>query len=369
MIRAFKYKLKRPGKSVIAKFENHLALCRELYNAALQERRDAYILNKISLNYYDQANQLSEIKQSRGELKLIHSQVLQDTLRRVDKSFKSFFSRIKKGANFGFPRFKGKNRFKSFRYPQSGFELKGDKLKLSKIGTVRIRLSRDIEGKISTVTIIKDVDGWYVVFTVETEKCLLKPTGEAVGVDMGLESFVTLSNGEQIKCPQFLRNSESGLKRIQRAVARKKKGSQNREKLICRLQKKHLKIKRQRQDFLHKTANSLIERFDEIAVEQLGIRKMIKSHHFAKSIVDASWGYFLQMLDYKAENAGKKVCKVDPHGTSQTCICGEKVKKDLSIRLHKCPKCGLSMHRDIVAAKVILMRAGQTRKDVTYAVG
>lgn len=126
---------------------------------------------------------------------------------------------------------------------------------------------------------------------------------------MGLESFVTLSNGEQIKCPQFLRNSESGLKRIQRAVARKKKSSQNREKNICRLQKKHLKIKRQRQDFLHKTTNNLIERFDEIAVEQLGIRKMIKSHHFAKSIADASWDTFYKCLITKLKMLVKKFAR------------------------------------------------------------
>jgi putative transposase len=159
------------------------------------------------------------------------------------------------------------------------------------------------------------------------------------------------------------------LKKSQRAVSRKKKGSQSRKKAVLKLRKKHLKIKRQRADFLHKTANNMVARFDEIAVESLPIRQMVKNHHLAKSISDASWGNFLQYLNYKAENAGKRVWKVDAKNTSQTCICGEGVKKSLAVRQHQCQKCGLVNHRDLVSAQVILKRAGQTRQDVTYAVG
>ena len=370
-VKAFRFKIRQPSKAVVQRFGQTLSLCRELYNAGLQERRDAWKLNRVSLSYVEQANQLSEIKAVRDDLDTVHSQVLQDVLKRLDKTFKAFFGRVKKGEKAGFPRFKGASRFDSFCFPQSGFKLQGDKLTLSKIGSVRIRLSREITGKIKTCTIRREVDGWYVIFTAETEKEILPKTNQSIGIDVGLENFATLSNGEQINNPRFLRESEKSLKKSQRAVSRKARsaGSQSRKKAIVKLRKKHLKIKRQRADFLHKTANGLITRFDEIAVEDLKIRNMVKNHHLAKSIADASWGNFLQMLEYKAENAGKRVWKVNPNGTSQTCTCGETVKKTLAVRQHQCSKCGLSLHRDIVSAKVILQRAGKTRKDVTYAVG
>jgi len=368
-LKAYKYKIRRPSKAVVQRFGQTLSLCRELYNAGLRERRDAYRLNRISLSYVEQANQLIEIKQIRDDLETVHSQVLQDVLKRLDKTFKAFFSRVKKGEKAGFPRFKGASRFDSFCFPQSGFKLQGDKLTLSKIGSVRIRLSREIEGKIKTCTIRREVDGWYVIFTAETEKELLEKTGESIGIDVGLENFATLSNGEQIANPRFLRESEKSLKKSQRAVSRKARsaGSQSRQKVVVKLRKKHLKIKRQRADFLHKTANNLVGRFDEIAVESLQIRNMVKNHHLAKSIADASWGNFLQYLKYKAENAGKRVWKVDAKNTSQTCICGASVKKTLATRQHMCQKCGLINHRDIVSAQVILKRAvGRTVKDITY---
>ena len=366
-MKAYKFKIKRPTKVLVLRFEQTLDLCRELYNAGLQERRDALKLNRISISYVEQANQLGDIKAVRDDLETVHSQVLQDVLKRLDKTFKAFFGRVKKGEKAGFPRFKGKHRFDSFCFPQSGFKFVGDKLTLSKIGSMRIRLSREIVGKIKTCAIKQEVDGWYVIFTAETEKELLAKTGESIGVDVGLENFATLSNGEQIENPRFLRQSERRLKTAQRNVSRKRKGGNSRKKSVRLLRKQHLKITRQRQDFCHKTANSIVERFDEIAVENLQIRNMVKNHHLAKSIADASWGNFLQTLQNKAENAGKRVWKVNPNGTSQTCICGETVKKSLAIRHHNCSKCGLSLHRDIVSAKVILKRAvGQTVEELTY---
>ena len=268
-MKAYKYKIRRPSKAIVAKFEQTLDLCRELYNAGLRERRDAWKLNRISLSYVEQANQLSEIKAVRDDLETVHSQVLQDVLKRLDKTFKAFFGRVKKGEKAGFPRFKGASRFDSFCFPQSGFKLVGDKLTLSKIGSVRIRLSREIVGKIKTCTIKGEVDGWYVVFTLDVEKELLEKTGASVGVDVGVENLATLSNGEQIENPRFLRESERRLKTAQRNMSRKKKGGNNHKKAVRLLKKQHLKIKRQRADFLHKTANSIISRFDEIVVEEL----------------------------------------------------------------------------------------------------
>jgi putative transposase len=358
VIKSYKFKIRRPPRAVVARFEETLGLCRELYNAALQERRDAWRLNRVSISYIDQQNQLPETKNIREDLKDVYSQVLLDALRRLDKTFNSFFGRVKKGEKAGFPRFKGASRFDSFCFPQSGFKLVGDKLQLSKIGTMRIRLSRQIEGKIKTCTIKREIDGWFVVFVVESEKELFEKTGKTCGVDVGLENFATLSNGEKIENPRVLRQSERRLKTAQRSVSRKKRGGKNRKKAVLLLRKQHLKIKRQRLDFLHKTARQLVCDYDEIAVEDLNILGMVKNHHLAKSIMDASWATFLTILECKAENAGKRVWKVSARNTSQNCSnCGEKAQKSLSQRKHKCFSCGLELHRDQNAAINIQARA------------
>lgn len=369
-MKSFKYKVFTPNIQAAGKLNNCLRLCRELYNSALQERRDAYRLNQVSLNYYDQANQLSDIKEIRDDLQGVHSQVLQDILKRLDKTFKAFYARAKKG-QAGFPRFKGENGFDSFCFPQSGWKLEKDRLTLSKIGTLRLRLSREIKGKIKTVTVKKEIDGWYVIFACETEKELLEKTGESVGIDVGIKTFAKLSNGQEIPNPKFYRNEEAKLKRAQRKVSRKKKGSNRRRKTVELLRKQHLKIKRQRLDFLHKESLKLVRKYDEIAVEDLRITNMVKNHHLAKSIADASWGNFLNILTAKAENAGREIWKVNAKNTSQDCFaCGEKVPKSLSVRVHHCSNCGIILDRDENAAKNILKRAvGRTVKDVTYAVG
>lgn len=357
-MKSYKFKIKRPSKRIVQTFEQWLEVCRELYNAGLQERRDAWKLNRKRITFFDQSSQLPQIKLFRDDVAKVNAQVLQNTLHRLDSTFQSFFSRVKKGEKAGFPRFKGQNRYDSFTFPQmKGIHLEGDKLTLSKIGTMRIRLSREIKGKIKTCVIKREVDGWYVIFACETEKELLKKTGESVGIDVGLENFATLSNGEQIENPRFLSESERRLKTAQRNVTRKMKGSNNRRKAIKLLAKQHLKIKRQRLDFLHKVSIELIRKYDEIAVEDLNISAMVKNHHLAKSISDASWGNFLNILNYKAENAGKRVWKVNARNTSQICSgCGNTVKKTLSQRTHKCSDCGLTLNRDENAAKNILGR-------------
>ena len=368
-MKAFRFKIKKPSKAVVEVFETTLDLCRELYNAALQERVGAWKEKHLAINRFDQDKQLPQIKKLRPEFKEIHSQILQDILKRLDKTFKSFYARIKRGEKPGFPRFKAGSRFNSFTFPQSGFSLQNDKLTLSKIGIMKIRLSRNILGKIKTCTIKREVDGWYVIFAVETEKMFLPKTNQNIGIDVGLENFATFSNGIQIGNPRFLRNSEKNLKKTQRSVCRKKKGSNRRIRTVKLLQKKYLKIRRQRQDFLHKTANQIVQKFDDIAIEDLKIGNMVKNPRLGKSITDACWGYFVQFLEYKAEDAGKRVWKVNPSGTSQICICGEKVEKTLRVRHHKCVQCGYENHRDIVSAQIILERAvGQTAQTLTNRV-
>jgi putative transposase len=359
-VKAYKFKLK-PNKKFAANCEQTLNLCRELYNAALQERRDAYRIQKVSVNFYKQAIQLPEIKLIRDDVYAIHSQVLQDTLRKLSKAFDAFFRRLQAGEEPGYPRFKSKDRFNSFTYPQSGFKLEGDKLTLSKIGSVRLRLSRQIEGKIKTCTIKRQVDGWFVIFTVEENQSRFFPkTGDSVGLDVGLENFATLSTGKAIENPRFFRKAENALKIQQRQVSKKKRRGANRRKAVVMLGKKHLKVQNQRKDFFHKTSLQLVKEFDEIAVEDMNIAGMVKNHHLAKSISDAGWGTFVSTLTAKAENAGRRVWKVPAAYTSQDCSqCGDSVKKSLAVREHRCIACGFVAHRDVNAAINIIGRADQ----------
>ena len=365
-MKAFKYKLRKPNKEVTTKLENHLYLCAELYNAALQERRDAYRLNRISINYFDQANQLADTKKIRDDLTEIHSQVLQDILKRVDKTFKSFFARVKRGDKAGFPRFKSAKRFDSFCFPQSGFKLVGDKLTLSKIGSVKLRLTRPIEGRIKTCTIKREVSGWFVVFTVEDAPQVLTKTGKQVGLDAGIESFVTLSDGTQIGNFKYFESSQKALRKAQRKVSRRKKGSHKRRKAVVILRKIHAKIQNQRNDFQHKVSTHLVKEYDLIAIEDLNVKGLSKGI-LSKQVHDVAWSAFFNKLEYKAENAGKELVKGKPHFTSQDCSgCGDRLKKELSVREHHCLKCGLRLHRDHNAA-INILALGQSVKASTCA--
>jgi putative transposase len=259
-MKAFKYKL-RMNKKFGENAEKTLDICRELYNASIQERRDGYKISGVSLNYHSQAVQLPAIKEIRPEIAYVYSQVLQDALRRSDKAFDNFFRRCQNGEKPGYPRFKGKDRYDSFTYPQSGFSLEGDKLHLSKIGSVRIRLSRPIEGRIKTCTIKRECDGWYVIFTVEPNQSkYIAKTGETVGIDVGIENFAMLSTGEVIENPEFLRESEQELKTAQRRVARRGNTRSNRRRKAVRLlAKKHQKIGGSGQIFIRRRRSSSCE--------------------------------------------------------------------------------------------------------------
>lgn len=355
VLKAYKFKVKNANQIVLANLDSTLDICRELYNGALQERRDAWKLNRINIGYIDQANQLSDIKEVREDVKNIHSQILQDVLKRLDKTFKSFFSRVKKGiSKVGFPRFKSKNRYDSFTFPQSGFSLTGNKLTLSKIGTVTLRLSRKVIGKIKTLTVKKELDSWFAIFTVETESEVLEKTGSQIGIDVGIKSFAALDDGQMIDNPKFYHSTQKQLRRLQRNVARKKKSSHSRRKAVLKLKKLHLRIRNLRNEFLHQETTKLIKQFDVICIEKLNILGLAKGI-LAKQVNDASWSQFFSLLKYKAASADKLVIEVNPNGTSQICSnCFEIVPKDLSVRIHHCHNCGLILDRDINAAKNIL---------------
>jgi len=355
-MKAYKYKLK-PSAKVIVIFESWLAVLCELYNAALQERRDAYRINHLSISRFDQDKQLPDIKKDRPDLARVHSQVVQNVLKRVAFAFDNFFRRVKEGQKPGFPRFRSRPRYDSFTYTQSGFSLKGKKLNLSKIGKVKVHLSRPIEGVIKTCTIKREADGWYVIFAVEEPKKDLAPAPkQSVGVDVGIENFAMFSDDEAapIENPQFFRRAECDLKKAQRRVSRRVRGSKRRKKAVRLLAKKHLKVKRQRRDFHFKEARKLVNQYQSITVEDLNIKGMVKNHHLAKSISDAGWGQFIMIVIYKAEEAGRVVIKVNPSYTSQECSrCGHRNEITLATRIYRCSQCGLVIHRDRNGAKRI----------------
>jgi putative transposase len=355
-MKAYKYRIK-PSAKIIAIFESWLALLCELYNAALEERRDAYRINHLSINYKAQANQLPEIKKDRPEFARIHSQVMQNALKRVESAFDGFFRRVREGQTPGYPRFRSSSRYDSFTYPQSGFSLKGKKLQLSKIGKVTVHLSRPIEGEIKTCMIKREADGWYVIFAVQEPKKKAEPAPkESVGIDVGIESFATLSDDEAapIENPQYFRGAEKDLKKAQRRVSRRVKGSKGRKKAVRVLAKKHLKVKRQRRDFHFKEAGKLVAQYQSIKVEDLNIQGMVRNHHLAKSISDAGWAQFIMIVIFKAEEAGRTVIKVNPAYTSQECSrCCHRNSITLAMRIYRCSKCGLVIHRDRNGAKRI----------------
>ncbi len=328
--------------------------CRELYNAALQERKEAWEKCGVSVTTASQSAQLPDIKAVRPDYRDIHSQVLQDVLTRLDRAFQSFFRRVKHGETPGYPRFRGANRYHSFTYKQfgNGVTLDNGFLVLSKIGRIAVRWSRPLEGTPKTVTISWEADGWYV--GISCAKVPIQPlpeTGRAVGIDLGVESFATLSSGARVLTPACYRMAERHLKRLQRWMSRRQQGSQRRKKSVRLLAKAHQTVRRQRQDFHHKTALSLVRQYDTIYHEDLQTANMLKNHHLAKSIQDAGWSQFLSILAFKAANAGKQAVAVPPAYTSQICSgCGVMVAKGLSIRWHECSDCGTSLHRDHNAA-------------------
>lgn len=354
--KTFKYKLK-PTLEQERAMEFVLRRCRELYHAALQERRDAWQKCGVSVTAAAQSAELPAVKEVRPEYRDIHSQVLQDVLTRLDRAFQAFFRRVKSGETPGYPRFQGANRYNSFTYKQfgNGAALDNGFLVLSKIGRIGVRWSRPVEGTPKTVTVSREADGWYVCFScADVPVQPLPATGQETGIDLGLEAFATTSTGERIFHPGWYRRAERALKTAQRRVSRRKKGSHRRRKAVTLLAKAHLKVKRQRADFHHKVALRLVRENDAIYHEDLQTANMVKNHHLAKSISDAGWSQFLNILSHKAAWAGRRVVAVPPAYTSQTCSgCGVIVAKGLSVRWHSCPDCGTSLHRDHNAAKNI----------------
>ena len=400
-IKAFKYRLSA-NKATTEKLQWVLDRARELYNAALTERRDAYemhvkrhpgyydektrkqLTRELTVDYYGQKRDLMDVKDLRPEYGDIASHVLQDVIMRVKRTYDRFFDRVKKRQKPGYPRFKGRNQYNSFTYPDhAGWKftvlgLEGGKkhkgtLHRSLIGTVKVKMHRAMQGKIKTLTVKREGEQWYCIFTCEVAVTALPVAYENVGIDLGVTHLASLSNGAFIDHPRHFRQAEKKLAKAQQALSRKMKGSHRRSKAGKLLAKQHRKVRKQRKDFHHKASRKLVDRYQVIVFEDLQAKNLTATPKpkqdeqgtylpngaaakagLNKSILDAGWSTFTGMVVAKAASAGRTVIFVNPSMTSQLCSgCGAVVKKTLADRWHTCD-CGTSLDRDTNSAKLIL---------------
>ena len=345
---------------------------RVLYNAALQERRDAYKMCGKSISLYDQCKSLTLCRADSLDMSGVSMHLQRGTLKRLDRAFKSFFRRVETGQTPGFPRFKSKDRFHTLEWDEYlGIRFDGNRIYSKSFARpIRVKVHRPVPENtvIKTVKIVKNHKAWYVCFDIEIIAVEKSLETNPVGIDVGIHQLAALSTGELIANNHYNKQSEQELRVANRRLARAKRGSNRRKKTKLQLQRVHAKIKNRRQTYLHQVSERLTKEFNPIVVEKLNVRGMIKNQHLSKYIADASWSTLIQMLEYKAEKAGKRVVKVDPRNTSQDCSgCGFRVKKLLSERIHTCMVCGLILDRDINAARNILNRGVPVPEEVNVS--
>ncbi len=356
MTKTLKFRL-YPTKHQQRVLQEILEECRWLYNHFLEERKNAWEKDKNSIGYFQQSESIVALKKERPSLNKVYSQVLQNVADRMDKTFQNFFRRVKQGEAPGYPRFKGFDRYDSFTYKQAGFgwKIKDQHLELSKIGSIKIKLHRPIIGTLKTCTITKQANKWFVCFSVEYVPEPLRKNSKAVGIDVGIENFATLSTKEKVENPRFFKTDEKALAKTQRKLSKQTKGTSERRKAKKVVVRIHERISNRRHNFIHQEARKIVKRFGIICIEKLKVKEMMGNCFLAKSIADVAWNQFAQALASKAEEADRKFVAIDPRGTSQICSqCGTVVKKDLSVRWHKCPVCNIRLHRDFNASLNIL---------------
>jgi putative transposase len=346
-----------PTKSQITKLNKTLELCRWVYNEILALRKNAWESEQKKIGYYESKKMIPIWKKDKPELKTVHSHTLQDVTMRVDLAFQAFFRRLKAGEKAGYPRFKGKGWYDSITYLQSGFSLNDNILSLSKIGNIKIKMHRPLKGNIKRLIIRRTAtQKWFVSVLTDVETSQpLEHSDKAVGIDVGILSFATLSNGTHIPNPRFYIQEEKTLAKANRRLSKTEKGIPERKKCLKTLCRVYERIANRREDFTQKLSKTLVKNYSIICFEDLNIKNMSKNHNLAKHILNAAWSKLVTYTFYKAENAGRKVVLVDPKNTSKMCSsCGMLVEKDLSERTHNCPFCGLSIDRDLNASINIL---------------
>ena len=363
-MKTYKYRI-YPTKAQETILEKQLEECRWLYNKILETRKNTYEQDGKSLGLYDTQNMIPGWKKERSSLKMVHSLVLQNVNIRVELAYQAFFRRVKSGEEkAGFPRFKGYGRYDSMCYPQygNGVRLDGSTLILSKLGSVKVKLHRELCGTPKTVCVRRSSTGkWFVTFTCVCESEPLSAEPKRTGVDVGLQVFATLSNGKKIENPRFFKQEQDSLVKAQRKMNKLAKGTSERKKARKVVSRIHERIANKRTNFAHQESRKLVNAYGVIVFEKLAVVDMMSNHtqvfgnKLNKSIADAAWSQLAHFTAYKAEDAGRLFLQVDPRNTSKMCSrCGSLVPKDLSVRIHDCPHCGLVLDRDHNAAINIL---------------
>lgn len=369
-----------------------LAACvdghRELYNAALQERRDAWRASRTRIGYGDQSAQLKDIRRERPDVAVWSFSSQQATLRRLNRAFEGFFRRVRAGGAPGYPRFKGAYRFDSVEWPKDGDGARWHpdtaRVYLQGVGQVKVTAHRAVAGRVKTIQIRRQGRHWMLILSCDDVPAAPKPgTGRQVGVDVGIASFATTSDGDHVDNPRWARTAAARLSAAQQRLARARRGSRNRVRRRETVAARHRKVANQRRDFHHKTARRLVETYDLIVVEDLAIANMLRrakpvpdpdqpgaflpngaaaKSGLNRSIADAGWGQFVSMLRAKAEDAGRAVIEVDPRHTSDRCeACGHAATENrITQAVFACRACGHTAQADEHAARNIL-RAGLAR--------
>lgn len=359
----YKYRI-FPSKSQRTSLENVLSACRFVYNKALETRKNAWEERQESVGKYDTINLIPQWKAENEWLKDGNAQTMQEALTRLDLAFRAFFRRIKAGEKEpGYPRFKSANRYNSFTYPQERGNwrlLANGRVRLSKIGDVKIKLHRPITGTCKTLTVQRDAVGnWYACFSCEVEPMPLMVNDNVVGIDLGLTTFAYFSNGRKIERQRWTKTDADDIARLQRKKERFAKGSSEWRKAVRALQHAYQRAANRRNNFAHQESRKLVNEYQFIAFENLDIQEMRVSGNktISRGIDDVAWGKFVQFTTYKAEGAGRGIALVNPRGTTQMCSgCGRIVPKDLHVRIHHCHNCDLKLNRDHNAALNILAR-------------
>lgn len=390
MRRCFVFKL-CPTRRQAAALDRYLDATREVYNSALEQRRAAYRATGRSPSFVVQSREIKELRAD-GLLEGVHVHAVQCALKRLDDAYRAFFEGRRRH-----PRFRSRRHWRSVQFKQwgngagpmldprparRGGRRRGvevGRLRIAGVGGVRIRLHRPLQGEPKTCMLVRKPDGWHAHIVCELGETPAPieletaAAGERVGLDLGVEAFVRLSDDTPIENPRHLRHVEKRLLAEQRALARRRRGSRRRRKQRERVARAHLKLARARRDFHHKVARELAERFRVVCVEDLAVAQLTRSAKgtverpgrnvaqkagLNRAILDCGWAQFLGILEAKLEERGGVLVRVNPHGTSQACSgCGAHVPKRLAERWHDCPRCGLSVHRDTNAARNILNRA------------
>lgn len=354
MLRTYKYKIK-PNDEQIVLLNKHFGSIRFIYNYFLNERKTEYETNKNSINYYDNAKSLTELKKQDDYiwLKEINSQSLQDSLKNLETAYKNFFR-----FNKGFPRFKSKHGKNSFTVPQF-VKLNKNELSIPKFKEpIKVIIDRTFNGLIKQCTISKtSTNEYFISILVETDYIKLEKTGKQVGIDLGIKDFAITSDGFKYKNNRYTKTYEKQLKKAQQHLSRKTKGSNRYNNQKLKVATIHKKITNSRVDNLHKISTDLIRKYDLIVLEDLNVKGMVKNHKLSKHISDASWGRFVSMLTYKAEWNDKQILKTNRFFlSSKTCNCCGHINQNLTLNIREwtCPSCNKKLDRDLNASINIL---------------